>query len=83
MSEYCFLPCRICGAEGDGISQPKNKSAVRFWDADDGWIIGPLCCHCESEAADRLPQKTDFAFQSSNGVCDEIATDAEPMEALT
>ena len=48
--------CKICGDEGNGLAGP-----FRFWDCDDGWIIGRLCHYCKDEAK-RKPKPEDYAW---------------------
>lgn len=49
--------CKICGDRGEHLV----PRAVRFWDPDDGWKMGPLCCFCLDEAAARGPRDDDYA----------------------
>ena len=73
--------CGICGHvphEGD----ESNRAPMRWWDPDDGWKIGTLCRGCYEDYGDRQPCETDFAFKTSNGICDDENTDEDSSEAL-
>jgi len=49
--------CRICGDESKMLTK-----VVRFWDPDDGWVVGRLCSYCCAEAIDRKPLESDYAW---------------------
>ena len=74
--------CRICGLQPDGKKSPMNIGPVRFWEPDDGWIIGSLCHSCHDEFGHRKPKPGDFAFESTNDICDEEATDEDAGIAI-
>lgn len=74
--------CRICGYQPKTNLDEPNYGPIRFWEPDDGWIIGTLCRSCREEVADAKPQPGDYAYETTNGVCDEEATDEDAMEAL-
>ena len=77
-----YTYCRICGHSPKGEYPRMNFGPVRFWEPDDGWIIGALCPDCYKDYGHAQPKEGDCAFVSTNTVCDEVATDEDPMIAL-
>ncbi len=77
-----YAMCRICGDQPNDKFSQMNVGPIRFWDPDDGWIIGALCPWCHRDYGDRQPKETDYAYQFTNEVCDEVATDEDPLSAL-
>ena len=73
--------CRICGRRPGEREEP-NYGPLRWWDPDDGWKIGTLCRWCWDDAKDDQPKPGDFAYEDTNGVCDDLDTDDDPMLAL-
>ena len=73
--------CRICGRTPDRTEEP-NYAPIRFWDADDGWIIGTLCHWCFDEVRDDKPQEDDYAYPFAADFCDELSTDEDPIGVL-
>ena len=69
--------CGICGHVPKDESEP-NHAPLRWWDPDDGWKIGTLCHYCQDEVEFVQPKKGDFAFETSNGVADDVNTDEDP-----
>ena len=76
-----FNYCRICGRQ-PGSNEEPNYTPLRFWDADDGWVIGTLCRWCWEEVKDATPQPGDFSYRTTNQVCDEESTDEDSILAL-
>jgi hypothetical protein len=76
-----YAYCRICGREPKNDREPMNH-VVRFWEPDDGWVIGALCPSCQEEYGNARPNPTDFAFSTTNTVCDDVATDEDPTAYL-
>ena len=73
--------CRICGRT-PGRNEEPNYAPIRFWDADDGWIIGTLCRWCFYEVKDDKPQEDDYAYHFADDFCDELSTDEDPIGVL-
>jgi hypothetical protein len=71
--------CRICGSQS---SEEKNIGPIRFWEPDDGWTIAALCKYCYEDFGQAKPKPSDFAYSNTNGVCDDIRTDEDPLIAL-
>lgn len=74
--------CGICGHTPQSSSEEPNYAPLRWWDPDDGWKIGTLCHWCHDEVINDKPKPTDFAAQSTNGVCDDENTDEDASLAL-
>ena len=49
--------CNICGDHGPSLV-PRQ---VRYWDPDDGWVVGVLCTFCTEDADSRGPRPDDYA----------------------
>jgi hypothetical protein len=62
--------CGICGHVPRGAEDQPNKAPLRWWDPDDGYKIGTLCGYCFRDCGDVKPDKDDYAYLRSNGVCD-------------
>jgi len=77
-----FGPCSICGHHPQTKASTPNLGPVRFWDPDDGWKIGTLCPYCFEQFGSAKPHPSDFAFAATNGVCDSVETDDDPLLAL-
>lgn len=60
--------CSVCGHWPE--KETPNHGPLRFWDCDDGWKIGNLCAGCADETLSAVPHKDDYAFKTTNGVCD-------------
>ena len=76
--------CRICGYQPQTQLDEPTYGPIRFWEPDDGWLIGTLCRHCAGEYATRQPKPDDFAYAEHFGdVATSIDTDEDPMEAIT
>ena len=73
--------CGICGHVPKQNEEP-NEAPVRWWDPDDGWKIGTLCRPCKDEVKNDRPKPSDYAYEKTNGVCDDENTDEDPTEAL-
>ena len=73
--------CRVCGSTPNSNDEP-NYAPLRYWDCDDGWIIGTLCHYCAREVLPAKPKPTDYAFKSTNQVCDIEDTDEDILDAL-
>jgi hypothetical protein len=73
--------CGICGHTPRGDDAP-NLAPIRWWDPDDGWKIGTLCPHCKEDYGHVQPKETDFAFKTTNGICDDENTDEDILDAL-
>ena len=82
-AKLSYNHCGICGHVPDAKDEP-NRAPLRWWDPDDGWMIGTLCRWCADEALDRRPQPEDYAVatRATNGVCDKCDTDEDPINAL-
>ncbi len=74
--------CAICGHTPSKADDEPNKSPVRFWDPDDGWKIATLCPHCIEDYAQQTPKPTDYAYETTNHVCDDCNTDEDPSEVF-
>lgn len=74
--------CGICGYVPRTRLDEPNRAPVRWWDPDDGWKIGSLCRWCHDEVSSVQPKPTDYAFATTNGVCDDCNTDEDPLIAL-
>ena len=74
--------CGICGHAPHTKQDEPNYAPLRWWDPDDGWKIGTLCRCCAEEFLDCRPKPSDYAYRTSNGVCDDENTDEDPIEAL-
>jgi hypothetical protein len=64
--------CGICG------SREVVPTAVRYWDCDDGWLMGVLCEYCLDDARERGPQPDDYAYRPP---ADEL-THADKIDIL-
>ena len=73
--------CGICGRTPKQIEEP-NYAPIRWWDCDDGWKIGTLCHWCHDEVFNDKPKQSDYAYNKSNGVCDDSNTDEDESMAL-
>ena len=51
--------CGICGVRE---TPPLTPRQVRYWDCDDGWRVGVLCCHCHADCEDNPPSPRDYAY---------------------
>lgn len=71
--------CRICGHVPGKDDEP-NRAPIKFWDPDDGWIIGTLCRWCHEEFGDVQPKPDDYAYNDAPGI--SIETDEDPTLAL-
>lgn len=67
--------CKICG-HSPTSKEPMNVTC-RFWDADDGWVIGALCRWCYEDYGNAQPHPDDYAYRMTNGICDEEETDED------
>ena len=74
--------CVICGYHPEGDLEEPTHGPLRFWDSDDGWRIGSLCRWCAEDDLDAKPQPDDYAYRTTNGVCDHEETDEDPILAL-
>jgi hypothetical protein len=74
--------CRICGRTPQTNLDEANYAPVRFWDPDDGFVIGTLCRWCIEASGDAQPHPDDYAHEDTNGVCDAEDTDEDATEAL-
>lgn len=75
--------CRICGYQPDGKLTDQPTSAVtRWWDPNDGFVIGHLCCGCWDDYGSVEPSSDDFAFSRTNEICDREDTDEDIQEVL-
>ena len=70
--------CCICGHIPKTRNDEPNRAPLRYWDPDDGWIVGSLCRACADEALDRQPKEGDFATEDMH----DERTDEDPGEAL-
>lgn len=71
--------CRICGHRPTKTDEPNHT--VRFWDADDGWIIGALCVWCIEDYGDAKPKPGDYAYEKAQQV-GEVETDDDPTACI-
>ena len=74
--------CRICGHQPQTKLDEPNYGPFRFWDPDDGWLIGTLCRWCWEDVRDARPKPEDFAYDITNGVCDDEFTEDDPLLAF-
>jgi hypothetical protein len=77
-----YAGCRICGYQPKGTFDRMNFGPVRFWEPDDGWVVGTLCPWCYKEFGDRQPKPDDYAYQHTNDICDVEDTDDDPLLAI-
>ncbi len=77
-----YNACCICGSQPQKEFDLMNLGPLRFWEPDDGWIIGTLCNYCYREYGNIQPDSSDYAYTETNTVCDKIATDSDPTIAL-
>ena len=84
MAQYrdSYNYCGICGATPQTKSDEPNRAPVRWWSPDDGWMIGTLCRYCHETYGPVQPKPGDYAYESSNGICDDCNTDEDPILAL-
>lgn len=75
------LYCRICGHTPRTDLHAMNIGPIKFWDPDDGWIIGSLCPDCYEDYGHAQPQPEDFAYEIAQEY-PEIETDDDPTLAL-
>jgi hypothetical protein len=80
--EKSYNYCRICGRQPQTELDEPNWSPLRYWDADDGWMIGTLCRWCWEDVKDDRPKPGDFAYDTTNGVCDDEFTENDPLLAF-
>lgn len=74
--------CGICGRVPHTHLDEPNRAPVRWWDPDDGWKIGTLCRWCHDEVKTVRPERGDYAYAGTNGVCDDCNTDEDPLLAI-
>ncbi len=72
--------CRICGHSPTSKDEP-NRAPIKFWDCDDGWIIGTLCRYCFHDTKDVKPSPEDYAY-SRYYEMPEIETDEDVINAF-
>jgi hypothetical protein len=78
-----YVYCGVCGRVPKDEHAEPNLAPLRWWDPDDGWKVGTLCRWCAEEVLDDKPKRGDFAFDRTNGVCDDDSgTDEDPLLAL-
>lgn len=75
-----YIYCRICGYTPHSHLDEPNYGPVRFWEPDDGWIIGTLCRHCIQDEGDLKPRPGDFAYDFDHIEVDN--TDEDVLDAL-
>ncbi len=77
--------CRVCG-HVPGKNDEPNRAPIKFWDSDDGWIIGTLCRWCHEEVGDTQPKPGDFAYDRYYGDDPDftpiVDTDEDPLLAF-
>lgn len=74
--------CGICGRIPSSTEEP-NRAPLRWWDCDDGYKIGSLCWWCFDEVCNDKPQPDDYAYRTTNHICDtDPETDEDPSLAL-
>lgn len=81
-SRQSYNYCGICGRTPQTNLDEPNYAPLRWWDPDDGWKIGTLCRWCAEDYLNTKPKRGDFAYPSTNGVCDDCNTDEDPVDAL-
>lgn len=81
-SRNSYNYCGICGRVPHTAQDEPNHAPLRWWDPDDGWKIGTLCRWCAEEFLDCQPKPTDYAYRTSNGVCDDENTGEDASEAI-
>ena len=74
--------CGICGRVPQTNLDEPNHAPIRYWDCDDGWRIGTLCRWCYDEYGNAQPQPSDYAYNTTNHIADDINTDEDPMKAF-
>jgi hypothetical protein len=75
--------CRICGRQPRTSQEEPNRGPLRFWDPDDGWIVGSLCRWCAEEYLDAQPDPEDFAYSDHAGdLATHLETDEDPLVAI-
>lgn len=77
--------CRVCG-HVPGKNDEPNRAPIKFWDPDDGWIIGTLCRWCHEEVGNVQPKPEDFAYARYYGDDPDfdiaVDTDEDPLLAF-
>lgn len=81
-SRISYNYCGVCGRIPKDKTEPTNFGPIRWWDPDDGWKIGTLCESCYNEVGKDVPKPDDFAYELTNGVCDDENTDEDPSLAI-
>jgi hypothetical protein len=66
--------CGICGSE------KIVPTAVRYWEPDEGWLMGVLCEFCTKDASERPPIDSDYAVLVANK---EDLPSCEKIDLLT
>ena len=82
-AQCSYIYCNICGRVPEEREET-NWAPLRWWDCDDGWKIGTLCRWCAEDALPVVPQPDDYAYPTTNGLCDDdnVGTDLDPLDAL-
>jgi hypothetical protein len=55
----CHGSCAICGDETGTVG---TRVLARYWDCDDGWMLGKLCPACVTFC--RPPHPDDYAYDT-------------------
>lgn len=77
-----YAMCRICGDQPKTSADRMNIGPVLFWEPDDGWVFGALCPYCYEDYGHAKPKPEDYAYDKSNGVCDDEQSDEDITDAL-
>lgn len=76
-----YIYCRICGHEPKTERDEPNRGPLRFWEPDDGWVIGTLCRWCWMEVCNDQPKPEDYAYEDQDTIHIDN-TDEDPTIAL-
>ena len=73
--------CRICGSTPRTVYHAQNIGPIKYWEPDDGWVIGSLCPDCYDDYGHARPKPDDYAYTMRDGYPD-IQTDDDPTLAF-
>ena len=76
-SKVSYNYCGVCGRTPQTKMEEPNYAPIRWWDSDDGYKVGTLCRQCYNEVKNDKPTPSDYAYDTSNGVCDDENTDED------
>ncbi len=77
---FSYNSCCICGYTPSSNGDIPNYAPLKYWDCDDGWIIGTLCRECAMHNLLIKPKPSDYAYNKKENI--EIITDEDPIIAF-